>query len=234
MVKQDLTKEELLERYRELPLGNISDAMDMLGLQRRVMHGLYPISPTQPRTVGWAFTLKQIQRHPNSGKEKVLTKHAEIVDHLAKPNDVLVIDVGGRMDIATGGAFVAKCAQLRGLNGFVIDGCFRDISDILPTNFPIHIKGVSPIKSSPELESIEVNMPVCICGVQIRPGDLIVADDSGVIAISPENVNEVYWLAAAIKEKESYLEKMLDDGMDLFSAVERAESMVPYLKDYSS
>src|SRR5690554_224933 len=151
--------------------------MDKLSIPRGVVHGLHCLAATQPRTVGWAYTIKQMQRHQDD-KGYTLTKHADVVDQLASEDDVIVFDVGGRMDVCTGGALMALRAQIRGIRGFVVDGCFRDVQEIIQLGYPVHCRGTSPIKSSPDLETVAVHIPVQLNGVQVKPGDLIVADDT--------------------------------------------------------
>jgi regulator of RNase E activity RraA len=68
--------------------------MDLLGFMSGVVHGLKPLSMTQPPTAGFAFTVKQMPRHQEAAGER-LTKHAQVIDELSSPGDVLVIDVGG-------------------------------------------------------------------------------------------------------------------------------------------
>jgi regulator of RNase E activity RraA len=172
--------------------------------------------------VGMAFTVKQLQRHQES-EGYSLTRHAEVIDQLSSSGDVLVIDVGGRLDICTGGAILALRAQLRGLSGFLIDGCFRDVQELINNEFPVHCRGISPVKSSPDLETVGINIPVLIGGVQIKPGDLIVADETGIIVIASKSAEKVLKVAWEIKTKEEKVTKYLRAGMSHKEAIAQSE-----------
>jgi 4-hydroxy-4-methyl-2-oxoglutarate aldolase len=204
------SRENLADAFAAISTGNISDAMDQLGVCRAVIQGLNPLSYSQPRIAGWAYTVKQLPRH-QTAEGYNLTRHSEVIDSLAAPGDVVVIDTGGNMDACTGGALLAAIAQKRGLRGFVVDGCLRDLKDIIDLGFPAHVRGASPVRSAPDMETVGVNVPVLISGVQVKPGDLIVADDSGVIAISASLAEEVLHAALRIQENEKKLEQSIHE-----------------------
>ena len=72
---------EIIQVFKAVPTGNISDAMDALGIARGVIHGLKPLSLTQPRTAGLAFIVKQMPRHQQAVGDK-LAKHSQVIDEL--------------------------------------------------------------------------------------------------------------------------------------------------------
>lgn len=195
MTSEDIRKmsrEEIRAAYEELPVSNISDALDHLGIQRRIITGLIPASYTQPRMAGWAYTVRQCERHPDAGDAFLLTKHGGIIDHVAEPGDVMVIELGGRVDACSGGTMLAMRGQIRGLKGFVVDGGYRDPRETIELNFPVFLKGWTPAKSGPHLETVETKGPVMIDGVQIRQGDLVVGDDNGLVVVAPKDIYDVY------------------------------------------
>ena len=212
-----VSRTEIINAFKEMPVGNISDAMDGLGIARGVIHGLKPLSMMQPRTAGFAFTLKQMPRHQEAVGDK-LAKHLQVIDELSSPGDVLVIDVGGRLDICTGGALLVLRAKLRGLCGWVVNGCVRDVRDIVELGFPVHCCGTSPIKSSPALETVGIQIPVEIGGVQIKSGDLIVADDTGVVVVPISKASEVLEKARHIKKNEEKVAELLRSGLNFRDA----------------
>src|SRR5690606_37913294 len=137
--------------YESIETGNISDAMDTLGIQRCVIHGLRSILPKARRAVGFAFTLKQMQRYAVAEGFN-LTKHVQAMNIYSQPGDMLVIDVGGRLNICTGGGLNARAMMVRGLSGMIIDGCYRDPEEVIDADFPIFCKGISPVRSYPDLQ----------------------------------------------------------------------------------
>lgn len=218
-----MTKEELLKAYALLPTGNISDAMSRIGIaQGALVDGPWPLSYTQPRMVGFACTIQQMVRH-QSEKEPKLTKHLSVFDTVANPGDVVVIDVGGRMDVCTGGGMGVMRLKQRGISGLVVNGCYRDIGDILMMDFPLFIKGTSPIKSSPMLQTTGVNVPITIGGVQIRPGDLIIGDDTGIVVVPIETAEDVLCTAQHINRVEEYMMQYIEEGLPYPECRNKAE-----------
>lgn len=192
--------DDVAARFARIPTGNLADAMMELGLPTGVLHNLRPASSDQPAFAGWAFPIQQDQKRKQS--EPGRTRHAEVIDSLAKPGDVIVIDVNARTDVCSAGALLARRGLTRGLAGFVINGSVRDVSEIRAVGFPIHCVGASPLKSSAELDTTAVNVPVRISGTVVAPGDLIVGDDTGVVRVPRADVERVLEAALRIQAKE--------------------------------
>ena len=116
-----------------------------------------------------------------------------------RPGDVLVIDGGGELTQALMGEIMATYAESLGVQGLVIDGAIRDVSSIRARDFPVYARGVThrgPYKNGPG----EINVPVVVGGMVVQPGDVVVGDEDGVLAISPADVAAV--LAGARKQGE--------------------------------
>src|SRR5512137_892290 len=165
----------LLERLARLPVSNVSDNM-LRG------HGasLQPFHRSG-RMVGTAFT---VRTRPGDN----LMVHKAI--DMAVPGDVIVVDAGGALENAIIGELMAGWAAKRGLAGLVIDGAIRDSEALAEADFPVYAAGVThrgPWKDGPG----EINVPVSIAGMVVRPGDLVAGDQDGVIAIAPEDAERV-------------------------------------------
>lgn len=101
---------------------------------------------------------------------------------MAEPGDVIVVDGGGDLSTALVGGLMRTTAIARGIAGFVIDGALRDVAEWADGRMPAYARGSvlrGPTKEGPG----EVNVPVAIGGLSVAPGDLILADADGVIAI---------------------------------------------------
>ena len=109
-------KEPTGSKHKKFPTSNISDAMDNLGLRSGIVLGLRPLDVYQPRTAGFAKTLRQMRRK-TAFDGKSLTKQASIIDSQTEYGDLLVIEATGLTDVATGGAMLATRAQMRGVMG---------------------------------------------------------------------------------------------------------------------
>ena len=107
-----------------------------------------------------------------------------------RPGDVLVIDGAGELTQALMGEIMATYAASLGVQGLVIDGAIRDVGAIRAKDFPVYARGVShrgPYKNGPG----EVNVPVTVGGMVVQPGDIMVGDEDGVLAIAPADVAAV-------------------------------------------
>lgn len=217
-----MDKNEIARAFAEIPTGNISDAMDDLGMRRQVITKLHPIDPALPRMVGWAHTLCQHSRRPDT-EEKYLVHQADVVDQEAEPGEVIVYACAGREDVCTGGSILALRAKMRGLAGFLVDGCFRDVDEIANLKFPVYLRGTSPVRSKCDILTYETQCPVEVCGVTIFPGDLIVSDPTGTVAIPAELVEQVYKRSKEIFDNEAALEASLRQGMSMRDFNERQE-----------
>lgn len=206
-----------IENYKKFPSGNISDAMDNLGLRSGVVLGLRPLDMYQPRTAGFAKTLRQMRRK-TVFDGKSLTKQASIIDSQTEYGDLLVIEATGINDVSTGGAMLSSRAQMRGVMGELTNGCLRDIDEIADLKFPAYIGGTSPVKSARALETVDVDVPVSIGGVQICPEDLVLMDRTGVVVVPAGNLKEVLEEAEKIKAKEDRIEDLVRKGISLNEA----------------
>ena len=130
---------------------------------------------------------------------------------MAVPGDVIVIDAAGDVTHAMIGEIVVAHARSRGVVGFVIDGAVRDVAAIRASTFPIYAAGVThrgPYRDGPG----EVNVPVAIGGLVIRPGDIIVGDEDGVVTVPPEAAEHILELTRAHAAREVVLLKAAREG----------------------
>jgi RraA family protein len=118
---------------------------------------------------------------------------------LALPGDVLVVDGGASLERALCGEIMISHAKYRGLAGFVINGCVRDIDAIASIDFPVFAIGNNP--NGPLKNGLgEINVPVVAGGMAILPGDILIGDIDGVVVVRPRDAIEV--AAKAVKQNE--------------------------------
>ena len=176
---------------------SISDAFDRLGIVGGVITGIRPVF-SGAKVVGTAVTLRQVRTKMG---EAGLARHEYVMEEIAKAGDVIVIDAGAVTEIATLGGNAAFGAKLRGIEGLITDGAIRDVEEIREMKFPVFASGFSPIRSSTRFETVSINETVQLGGTQVRPADIIVGDDEGIVSIPKEKVAEVLELA---EKKEAY------------------------------
>lgn len=196
-----LNKSEIAQ-FNGLGTGQISDAMELMGIRRSVIVGFTFVAAADTLMVGTAFTVLQAPKHHPSDRSERLVRHGEVSDGLAAPGQVVVIDAGGRLDVASWGENHSIACHRRGVSGLLINGCVRDAAGIRTLGFTVFCLGFSPIKSQWDLETVAFNQPVTIGGVQIRPDDVVVGDEDGVIVIPQEAREAVVGKAQEIRAKE--------------------------------
>jgi RraA family protein len=181
----------IISQYANLAVADICDA---LGRNAALPAALKPMGAS--RMLGTAYTVNL------PASENLLLYYA--VDN-AQPGDVLVVSCAGYTERAVAGEILATLARARGLAGFVIDGAVRDADALGQMDFPVFARAVSP--NGPYKDACgEVNVPVSMGNVVIQPGDIMVADCDGIVAIRKEEAE--FTAAAARKITEAGLEKL--------------------------
>lgn len=140
----------------------------------------------------------------------------------AEAGHVLVVDCGGVL-AGYWGEVLAEAALARGLTGLVIDGGVRDVDQMEALGFPVFSRGICVRRTAKHSEGL-IDVPLTMAGVAISPGDLIVADVDGIIALSPPQVAATLEASARRMEKEEAIIARLRAGettMQTFSLPER-------------
>ena len=166
----------LIEGFRGLPSSNIGDQMWRLYNTNSTLKSFNKMPLCGP-----AFTVKDPQ-----GDNLMFHKALDI----AQPGDILVVDGEGDLQHALAGEMMIRYAMRRGLGGFVVNGCMRDLDAIEALDFPVYALGITPqgpYKNGPG----EINVPVCCAGRVVNPGDILVGDRDGIVIIPPEFAAEI-------------------------------------------
>ena len=209
---------DVLARFAALEdlCGNLSDALDQLGLV-----GAVPASVLRPhlpasRMVGQAVTVRNVERS-GSAHANALGGVGKMGEHeaynQALPGDVVVIE--GLQGVSNMGGQSASLAHRSGCAGAVIDGGFRDPQASRECGFPIWARGVTPITGKWRLETVEINGPVRIFGISVRAGDVVAADEAGVVFIPFERALEVLAEAERIDRGDQRQKQDIAAGIDL-------------------
>lgn len=148
--------------------------------------GIRPLWSSMPRLAGPAFTV----RCPPGDN---LMLHAAI--YRAEPGSVIVVE-SGDVDYALAGGNVCAVAQRRGISGFVLDGVIRDVAEAREIGFPVFARGVIPVPGTKAAVD-RLNLPVRCGGVKVDPGDIVVADEEGLVVVPGAHRDEVLLAARA-------------------------------------
>lgn len=149
---------------------------------------------------------------------RITTPDSAPVHHattLIEPGDVLVIDAGGDRRHASVGEMVALAVMTRGGMAIVIDGVCTDIAEIRKTGFPVFARGTSLLTTKLHALAGAVNVPVTCGGQIVAPGDLVLADENGVLVLPPSLAESLVPEARQLESKEPATRAYLRDGGSL-------------------
>ena len=158
------------------------------------------------RIAGTAVTLRI------AGPDSTLLHH---VMDLVRPNDVLVIDRAGDTRHACWGGVITYTAAKKKVAGAIIDGPATDLAEIRKHAMPVWCRGPSPITTKLLALHGDLNTPVSCGGIVVSPGDAVLADESGVLVLRPDEINTVADRALAMQEREIELLRKIDAGQSL-------------------
>ena len=189
----------VLEALRDIPVAALSDNM-----HRNIGSvGLQPYHrPGRKTMAGTAVTARS-----RAGDNLTYLRALEF----CRPGDVLVIDGGGDLANAAVGGILSFYAASIGVAGLVIDGAIRDVAEIRERDFPVYARGVThrgPYKDGPG----EINVPIAVGGMVVNPGDIVVGDQDGLLAIPQEGVEELIEKARAHLAAEAETIRAMKEG----------------------
>lgn len=187
-----------INALRGIPTTVISDVLG----RTLVANGIHPMNRSPISVCGNAFTIK-LHVADNLMVHKAL--------QLIQAGDVMVIDVEGDLGCAVIGEVLMSIAKTRGVLGIVVDGAVRDIDAFEEHGFPCWAKGVNlrgPLKEGPG----SINVPISIGGMIVHPGDIMLGDSDGVIAVSPSQAIEAARLGHEKVKQEKEMLKTIQAG----------------------
>jgi len=200
----------LLKRFVALHTADLSDAMNRAGTMDR---GIQPTFAPIKRTVGPAVTVSA-----PTGAFNIV----KIGMEQTQAGDVLVINARGVLNGALVGGNVCRGLVHRGLAGLVADGAVRDASEIQEDGLPTFARGITTVMGPIDGPG-EVNVPIACGGVVVNPGDIVVADEDGIVVIRPSEVEEVLAETAKLEASHEAVQPILLRGeVTNIAKIERA------------
>lgn len=187
-------------RFARLSTTNLSDAMDALGY-RGATYGIRPMMERWMKVLGPAVTIKMTAAGVTKGRTHLGVRAIEA----ARPGDVIIIDNGGRLDTSCWGGILANGAKMKGISAVVIDGACRDLDDCVDADFPVYARGTVVSTARGRVMEDSTNEMIQFGGVQVRPGDIVMGDRSGVVIVPQEAVESVLVKAEALFQKEEQM-----------------------------
>ncbi len=210
-----MARDALVERLSKLDACTVSDALDALGIKGATL-GIRPQWPC-PRIAGRAVTVKLKPQGVEKPTRHLGTEAIETAD----PGDVLVMELAGRTDVPGWGGLLSLAAATKGLAGIVIDGACRDIDDSQSADFPVYARGVVPITARGRVIQDSVNAEIQFAGVQVHPGDYVVADGSGTIIVPQARAADVIAKGEEIAAREARMADAVRNGASIVEVMEQ-------------
>ena len=204
-----LFDDQYRSRFLKLSTTNLSDAMDKVGVRGAVI-GIRPLYDC-PRIVGRAVTIKVTAAGMMKSKHHL---GVQAIDS-SEEGDIIVIDNRGDLNNNCWGEVLSMGAKMKGVSGVVVDGAARDIDMCNEFEFPVYARGTIPITARGRIMQESFNAVIRIGDVQVRPGDIIMADINGVVVIPVEKVDEVLEAAEDIFKKEAAMVRDLKNGVSM-------------------
>ncbi|MGA2513595.1 MAG: RraA family protein [Candidatus Limnocylindrales bacterium] len=197
-------------RFMRLSTTNVSDALDTLGL-RGATYGIHPLRESWDKVVGRAVTVKLVAAGLTKGEHHL---GVQAIDQ-AEEGDVILIDNGGRLDVSCWGGILANGAKRKGVSAVVIDGACRDLDDCIEIDFPVFARGTVVATARSRVMEQATNVMVQFGGVQVRPGDIVMGDRSGVVIVPQEQTEGVLQKAEELFEKEEAMVREIRAGASM-------------------
>ena len=208
---------EMIDAYRHVEVASVSDAMEQLLHQRRYMsHHMQPIFPA--KFAGTALTVKLVKEenddpHALDGMLKAIDSGA--------PGSVFVMNVEDGADIAGMGGLMGTAMLSRDFAGAVIDGGVRDLPQLKKIGFPVFALGPVPSTSVGHYRFAAMNSTITCDGVTVAPGDIVTADEDGVVVVPRQNAAEVLVLAQKLDNSEHSMYPFIDKYHSIEEAVKQ-------------
>jgi regulator of RNase E activity RraA len=209
----------------------LTTALFKRGLRNTFIQGVKLITPSAPRMIGPAYTLRYIPAREDIDHIGVFEdpEHPQRLAVESIPvGCVLVMDARRDRTAATAGGILVARMHIRGAAGVVTDGCLRDTPEIAKLPFPIYAAGASAPTNLIRHHAVDINVPVGCGGVAVYPGDILVGDAEGVVVIPAGIVDEITQEAIAMTEFEDWAEGQVHNGRSIIglyppNAATRAE-----------
>ncbi len=206
----------LIEGFRQTEVASVADAIEQLyGKQNYMPHDMRPLFKT--KFAGPAVTVL-MKKEENKEGPAATAGMIEAID-TAPPGSVYVMALEEGLNYGAVGGMMATTMKVRGLVGAIVDGSIRDLPQIQRIQFPIYSRGVSPGTTINHYRCTGVNVPVTCAGQKVNPGDIITADEDGVVVVPRDKAAEILKKAQELDFQEHSTYPFIEQFKSLRQAV---------------
>jgi 4-hydroxy-4-methyl-2-oxoglutarate aldolase len=208
----------IIAGFKSTDAASVSDAVELVtGKNGAMRNDMMLMAGTS--LVGRAVTALARPAPAAEATPTLAVKHSvEMIDE-AKPGEVGVIVMEGTLDIAAMGDLMGTAASERGMAGMVLDGAIRDLWSVRRMGLTVFARSKSPRTAVGHYATVAKNVPVECGGVTVRPGDIIVANEDGVVVVPQERAADILKQAQAINERESAMYPLIRQFKSLQQAI---------------
>lgn len=208
----------VLDGFRTVEVASVADAMEQLyGTKAYMFHDMRPLNPA--RFVGLATTVL-LRRDENQDGARALQGMLDAIDE-APAGSVYVMVVEDGLNYAGIGGLMSTAMKSRGLVGAIVDGGVRDTSQITRLQFPVYSRGIVPSTTVNHYRFAGRDLTVHCAGVDVNPGDIIVADMDGVVVVPAVKAEEILKRAQQLDFTEHSMLPFIEKYRSLREAVAR-------------
>jgi 4-hydroxy-4-methyl-2-oxoglutarate aldolase len=192
--------EALIEGFGKVAIASVADAVDKVCGHRGYLDHLIKPQINDQRICGPAATVLEV-----ATDEFLPPQHAlDLIDEAPRGSVIVISIMGGEPDVAVWGGLMTAGAVANGHAGAVLDGGVRDLVEIRRDyGFPVYARSVSPGTTLGRYKTVASQVPVRVAGVVIHPGDIMVGDVDGVVAVPRAHAEQVLAMARDIDQREA-------------------------------
>ncbi|HTD16994.1 MAG TPA: RraA family protein [Chthoniobacterales bacterium] len=189
---------ELVSGFSQVATASVADAVDKIAGRRGYMDQAIKGRINDKKVVGPAVTVLEGPTSEFEPPQLAL----DAIDE-SPSGSVIVIGTGGEAELAVWGGLMTAGAVANGHAGAVLDGGVRDLTEIRRDyDFPVYARSVSPGTTLGRFKTLASNVPIICGGIEVRPGDIIVADVDGVVVVPREHADAILSMGQEIDARE--------------------------------
>jgi regulator of RNase E activity RraA len=224
-IERTAVADEVLERLKGVSIPTISLVLRRLGYRNSFLSGLVPRTPAQ-HFVGRAFTGRAVPTREDVARAQsgAASLHRRAFETIAA-GDVLVIDARGDASARVTGDILATRLKYRGAAALVTDGAIGDLAAMQTVGLPLYSRGITPVSFGELHVMADLNVPISCAGVLIMPGDILVGDPEGVMAIPQAVAGQVAEAGLEAERRDAFSRNKVEAGYALADAYPLSESL---------